>query len=105
MQKIHHQAVKNDIHKENKVKVWMIRHLSPCFKMLGHQHKWKVNRKYVHFNGEILGLTDPSLTPDDSDNENRSNEVCIDVKYAKYKNYIYHYILLPDLKSGDLQIH
>lgn len=96
--------MKKDIHKENKVKVWMIRHLSPCFKMLGHQPKWKVNRKYVHFNGEILGLTDPSLTPDDSDNENRSNEVCIDVKYAKYKNYIYHYILLPVLKSGDLQI-
>ena len=68
------------------------------------KHKWKVNKKYVHFNGEILGLTDPSLTPDDSDNESRSNEVCFDVKYAKYKNNIYHYRLLPDLKSGDLQI-
>ena len=68
------------------------------------KHKWKVNKKYVHFNGEILGLTDPSLTPDDSDNESRSNEVCFDVKYAKYKNNIDHYRLLPDLKSGDLQI-
>jgi hypothetical protein len=48
----------------------------------------KMKNKRAVFNGEILGLTDPSLTPDDSDNENRSNEVCIDVKYAKYKNYI-----------------
>ena len=68
------------------------------------KHKWKVNRKYVHLNGEITGITKCDIKPDDSDNEDRSNETCYDVKYYKYKNNVYHYRILPDIKSKDLLI-
>ncbi|CAC5395842.1 unnamed protein product [Mytilus coruscus] len=67
------------------------------------KHKWKVNKKFIHFNGEILGLTASDVTPDDSDTD-LANEICFDVKYYKYKNKIYHFRILPDLKSGELQL-
>ncbi|CAC5395845.1 unnamed protein product [Mytilus coruscus] len=46
------------------------------------KHKWKVNKKFIHFNGEILGLTASDVTPDDSDTD-LANEICFDVKYYK----------------------
>ncbi|CAC5360323.1 DENND2 [Mytilus coruscus] len=68
------------------------------------KHKWKMNKKRVHLNGEITGLTKNETKPDDSDTEERKNEHCFDVVYLKYKKQTYHYRLLPDIASKDLKI-
>ena len=79
---------------------------NPCL-IIGKKikHKWKINKKYVHLNGEIVAVTSKNIQPDDSDNEESLGQPCFDVIYNKYKNKVYHYRLLSDIKAGDLQIN